>query len=194
MSTITKLPEPLQQRIRAELKSGETLTWLGQPNPNRMMKSGIVATLFFIPWTAFSLFWMAGAAGFSWPQFNSEADMFRLAFPLFGLPFLGIGIWGLSGPLRIRRNASYTVYALSNQRAFSITGIKSFTVTSFSANDIAETVRTEHADGSGDLVLRKENHKDNDGDNRTKLDGFFAIEDVRKVEKLVESLTRMNRL
>lgn len=187
MTSISDLPQHLQQRLRVELKPDESIAWAGQPNPDRYMKSGFKLWLFFIPWTAFSLFWIAGASGFQIPQFNSGRDL----FPLFGLPFLLIGLGGLSSPLWLRRKARSTIYAITNHRAISIEGAKSITVKSYLASDIADIEHTEHQDGTGDLVLRAERYRDSDGDRQTKQHGFFAVDNVRRVKGLIENLTRM---
>lgn len=184
MTSISSLPEHLQQRLRAELKPGESLAWVGQPNPNRLMKSGFMLWIFFIPWTAFALFWMAGASGFRMPRFDSGWSL----FPLFGLPFVLVGLGGLSAPFWIRRKAASIIYAITNQRALTIEGAKSVTIKSYLAEDIADLVRTEHPDGSGDLILGRENSRDSDGDRKTTRHGFFAVENVRHVQGLIENL------
>ena len=79
-----KLPADAQARITRELQPGEVVVWAGRPDPDRFMRGGFLLWLFFIPWTAFSLFWMAGASGFRAPDFSGPASF----FPLFGLPFL----------------------------------------------------------------------------------------------------------
>ncbi|MDD2776996.1 MAG: hypothetical protein PHU06_13670 [Gallionella sp.] len=188
MSSIYNLPPHLQQRVQAELKFGESLVWVGQPNPNRFMKTGFALWLFFIPWTAFSLFWMAGASGFHLPTFDSPFSF----FPLFGLPFLLIGLGGLASPFWLRHKARSMIYAITTQRAFSIEGIKSITVKTYLAADIHNIERTEHADGTGDLVLRTESYQDNEGHKGTNKQGFFAVEEVKKVEHLLDNLTRTN--
>jgi hypothetical protein len=190
MMMISDLPEHLQQRLRSELKPGEALAWTAQPNPDRYMKSGFKNWLFFIPWTAFSLFWMAGASGFQMPQFNSGMGL----FPLFGIPFVLIGLGGLGSPLWMRHKARSMVYAVTDQRAITIEGKKSITVKSYLAADILNMERTEHPDGSGDLVLRSEQYRDSDGDRQTKRYGFFAVDDVRRVENLVGKLVQSNHL
>lgn len=186
MASISDLPPHLQKRLRAELKPGESITWTGQPNPNRYMKSGFKLWFFFIPWTAFSLFWIAGASGFQMPEFENGWSL----FPLFGLPFLFIGLGGLGSPFWLRRKARSMIYAITNQRAITIDGAKSITVKSYLAPDIADIERIEHRDGSGDLILRTEHYQDSDGDRQTRRQGFFAIENVRHVEQLVERLAR----
>lgn len=189
MTTISDIPQHLQQRLRAELKPGESIAWTGQPNPDRYMKSGFKSWFFFIPWTAFSLFWIAGASGFQIPKFDSAWSL----FPLFGLPFLFIGLGGLSAPLWLRRKAHSTIYAITNHRAISIEGTKSITVKSYLLADIADIERTEHQDGTGDLVLRNESYRDSDGDQQTRQHGFFAVDNVRRVENIIENLARRNK-
>jgi hypothetical protein len=183
------LPEHLQTRLRSELKPGETIVWAGQPSPNRFMRDGFKLWFFFLPWTAFALFWMAGASGFRWPRFETGWSF----FPLFGLPFLLIGIGGLSTPIWLRHKARATIYALTNQRAISIEGSKSVTVKSYLASDIVNIERTEHQDGTGDLILRTESYRDSDGDRRTRRHGFFSVDNVRQVEDKIEKLRRAGR-
>jgi len=188
MANISTLPPHLQQRLEAELKPGESLAWAGQPNPNRYMRTGFKEWLFFIPWTAFALFWMARASdvwvsgsGIEWKE-----------FPFLGLPFLLIGLGGLAYPLWMRRRAISMIYAISNQRAIAIEGEKPITVVSYRALDITSIERTEHQDGSGNVVLWTEHYRDSDGYRQTRQHGFFAIDDVRHVARLAERLTRPN--
>lgn len=188
MTSILELPQQLQQRVQMELKSGESIIWIGQPNPSKYMKSGFKIWFFFVPWTLFSLFWIAGASGFRLPHFNSGMSL----FPLFGLPFLLVGIGGLSAPFWLRRKARSMVYVITTHRAISIEGTKSITVKSYPTTAIAGMERTEHVDGSGDLVLWTDHYRDSDGDRRTKQHGFFAIDNVRNVESIVEKLIRKN--
>lgn len=186
MTGLSVLSEPLQQRLRSELQSDETLHWVGQPDPGKYMKSGFALWLFFVPWTAFALFWIAGASGFKLPKFDSGESL----FPLFGLPFLLIGLAGLSAPFWMRRQARSIIYAVTNKRALSIEGAKSFTVKSYWPADLSGTARKENPDGSGDLILHTEHYRDSDGDRRSREHGFLSIQNVREVERLVEALRR----
>ena len=190
MTNFAELPQYLQQRLRSELKLGESITWSGQPSPRRYMKDGFKLWFFFVPWTAFSLFWIAGAARFRWPTFEHGWDM----FPLFGLPFLLVGLAGLSGPFWLHRKASSIIYAITNQRALSIEGVNSITIKSYLVSDIRDVERTEHQDGYGDLMLNKEQYRDGDGDRQTRAQGFYAIADVRGVERLIDNLIRDTRV
>jgi len=189
MTGISALPPQLQQRLMAELRPGEMIAWAGQPRPGRFMMKGFALWLFFVPWTAFALYWMGGAAGFRMPDFRNGWDL----FPLFGLPFVLIGLGGLSSPFWLRRKARSMIYAITNERAIAIEGSRSITVVSYGPEDIVSFERTEHQDGSGDLILVSENYKDSDGDRQTRKRGFLAIDNVRKVARLIEVLQAANR-
>lgn len=184
MPTLSALPAAMQQRLRNELKPGEFVTWAGQPVPDLYMKPGFLRWLFFIPWTLFAIFWMAAAAGFGVPSREFGLGL----FPLFGLPFLLIGIAGLCAPLILRRKARTTVYAITNLRAITIEGAKSITVRSYTAAEILDLERVEHKDGSGNLILLKKRELNSDGDSTTGHYGFFSIRDVRRVEQLLDGL------
>ena len=93
------LPADLDARVRSEMRDGEQLLWVGQPRPGRFARQAIPLVLFGIPFTAFAVFWMVvtssallfggfannvGPGGFGW--------FFAACFPLFGLPFMLIGL------------------------------------------------------------------------------------------------------
>jgi hypothetical protein len=185
MTGISALPPHLQPRLMAELRPGEMLTWVGQPRPGRFMRKGFLLWFFFVPWTAFGVYWMGGASGFRMPEFKGGWDF----FPLFGLPFILIGIGGLVSPFWLLRKARSIIYALTNERAITIEGSRSITVISYRPADIIRIERIEHRDGSGDLILISETYKDSEGDQQIRKRGFMAIDDVRKVAQLVEAMT-----
>lgn len=182
------IPAHLHERLRSELKTGESITWAGQPIPNIYMKSGWKIWFFFIPWTAFSLFWIAGASSFQIPSFEEGWDL----FPLFGLPFFLIGIMGLGSPFLLRKNARSMVFAITDQRAITISGMKTITVKSIPLNQIKNIERIQHANGSGDLILQTRTYRDSEGDQSTERFGFFAIADVKKVQTEIEQRLQAN--
>lgn len=183
-AALLKLPKHLQARIQSELKPGETVVWAEQPDAGKYMRQGFWLWLFFIPWTAFALFWMAGAAGFQFPNFSRGWDL----FPLFGIPFVLIGLGGLSSPYWLRRKAANIVYAITDRRALTLEGSRSYTARTHYPNQLRRVTRKEHPDGSGDLVLEITHYENSDGDARERKNGFFAISHVRKVEQLLEHL------
>jgi hypothetical protein len=74
-------------------------------------------------------------------------------FPLFGLPFLLIGLGIVLAPLWAFLKGSSTVYAVTNQRIMIITGTTNRSVKSYTPADIVSVEHRERPDGSGDIVL-----------------------------------------
>ena len=118
------IPAPLAAKVERELERGEAVVWIGMPKPTFFSPRSTGAFLFAIPWTAFALFWTAGAAGFQVPKFNQGVDL----FPLFGVPFVLIGFAMLSTPLWVYRNSFKTVYVITDRRAITIEGGWSTTI------------------------------------------------------------------
>lgn len=174
----------LQKKLQSELKPVEFISWAGQPDPVRYARSARQVWLFFIPWTAFAIFWMVAATGFRFPSFEDPSNLFFL----FGLPFVLIGVGGLSSPIWMRRRAKDIIYAVTDQRALSIEGKRNLRVTSYYPKDLGTIERIEQPDGFGSLMLRSSAYLDADGDRRTKMQGFIAIAEVRQVHRLIEEL------
>ena len=184
-----QLPSRLRALIEAELSDDEKVTWIGAPIPGRFAMRSLPIVLFAIPWTAFAVFWMAGASGFQIPNFKQGFDF----FPLFGIPFLLIGIGMLSSPYWMMRKAKKTAYVLTTTRAIIFDGGFSTTIRSFRPVRLKDLRRKQRSDGSGDLILERKLSYDNDGDRRTTDHGFFAISDVKAVEDMVRQLVDTSR-
>ena len=177
----------LRNLIDSELHPMEKVLWTSAPSTARMARKAIPSVLFGIPWTAFAVFWMAGASGFQWPNFNDGMGL----FPLFGIPFVLVGLGMLSAPFWAARKATATAYAITNQRAiiFSKATFGGFNVQSFAPRQLGNIRRVQFADGSGDLILSQKTTTNSNGDARGIDIGFFGIPDVQKVESMVVALT-----
>ena len=181
---IQQFPSYLRALIESELEGGERIDWAGKPVPALFAFRSVPILLFAIPWTAFSLFWIAGASGFEVPSFKETADF----FPLFGLPFLLIGLAMLSAPLLGLRNAKKTAYVLTNKRAIIFAGGFSTTIRSFDSTRLRDLRRKQRANGTGDLIFERRLSLDADGDRQTTDHGFLAIANVKEVEGMVRKL------
>lgn len=197
----SRLPLDLDARVRSELSSGEQLLWVGQPRPGRMARSSIPMVLFGIPWTAFAVFWTVMASGIWFAagpaQVNQAAgpgvffSVVFACFPLFGLPFVLVGLGMLSSPYWLYRQAQRTFYALTEQRAiiWEAGWWNSIEVRSYGPAELTRIGRTEFADGSGDLVfeetIRIDRYSNGNSTARTTRHGFMGIGNVRKVEDLL---------
>jgi hypothetical protein len=182
------IPYELQMIVDGELNQGEDLVWSGQPRPVRFMLQCLPIVLFGIPWTAFAIFWICGAAGFKIPDF-SKGESF---FPLFGIPFVLIGLGMLSSPLWAWRKAKKTVYTLTNQRAIIFQKSFSVTIESFGPDKLDDIVKNIRPDGSGDLIFERRISfsRSSKGGNRERIKkiGFFGISEVNHVEDLIAQI------
>lgn len=188
----SRLPPDLFARVQDELRDREQLLWVGQPRPSRIARAALPIVLFGIPWTAFSLFWMAGASGMLWLGGGFRGfDLFSICFPLFGIPFVLIGFGMLTAPFWLSRSAKKSFYALTDCRAiiWQANWMGSVEVRSYGPSDMTRIIRTEHSDGGGDLVFEElvTVGRDSDGHRTTNITrrGFLAIDNVREIEELV---------
>lgn len=179
------IPRHLQDKIDRELAPGERIEWVDTPVPRFFTPTSTAAFLFGIPWTAFALFWTGGAA---WGTLKNDGlGWFRL-FPLFGLPFILIGLGMLSAPFWARRKALNTVYVITDRRAISFEGTRTVTVRSYMPDQLREIYRKEKNDGTGDVIIGRRAWRDSDGDRRYEELGFLRIRDPKTVEDMLRKL------
>ncbi|MBI2427366.1 MAG: hypothetical protein HYV29_00945 [Ignavibacteriales bacterium] len=179
----------LQQIATSEIApEGESLLWCGQPDPIRLAMTTLPVFIFAIPWTAFSVFWIYGASGFQFPPDFSQGGFSY--FPLFGVPFLLIGLGMLSAPVFTYTKAFRTVYIISNKSIRIVTTGRTKKVESYTAKDIGKIERKEKPDGNGDIIFRTEITLDSRNRQKTTPVGFYGIRDVRTVEQHINNLKR----
>lgn len=174
-----EMPRELRDALGTEMDQDEHLLWAGQPDPARMAWQALPLVIFGIPWTAFSVFWVgAAAAGAS----RVPGAGFFLLFPLFGLPFVLVGLGMLSSPYWARRHAQRTAYGITDRRVLILTLGKTRKVETYAPEHLS---RFERADGTGDLIFQKRVGRDSDGGRTVEKKGFWGIPDVRAVERLL---------
>jgi hypothetical protein len=189
----TSLPPELDARVRNELERDEQLLWVGQPDPKRFARSGCFMVAFGVPFTAFAVFWMAMAGGIGFMgarQAGGFGGLFA-CFPLFGLPFVVIGLGLLSSPYWLRQQARRTCYALTDRRALIwVAGwFGGIEVRSYAPGQLSRIHRVQYADGCGDLIFEEivTYGRDSHGHSTssTRRYGFMAIPRVHEVEELL---------
>ncbi|MCE9530678.1 MAG: hypothetical protein K8T89_06060 [Planctomycetes bacterium] len=187
----SSLAPELDTRVRSELRDNEQLLWVGQPRPGRCARQALPIVLFGIPWTAFALFWMVAASGMLFGG-GGGLGAIGIIFPLFGLPFVLIGLAMLSSPYWLRKRAKRTCYALTNRRAivWKASWFGSVEVRSYGPNELTKLRRVEYPNGEGDIVFEETTvtfGRDADGNRtaQTNRNGFMAIENVRAIEELL---------
>lgn len=172
---------------RDEMAPDERLFWAGRPDAKRLAFQTLPIVLFGIPWTCFTVFWVAVAAQGVWGSDTRAPGAFVL-FPLFGIPFVLVGLGMLSAPFWAYRKGQQTVYAVSDRRVLIIGGGKTRSVQSYTNEDIGTIERKERGDGSGDLIFSRTVSPTRNGSSTTTPIGFFGIPDVRGVETILVDL------
>src|ERR1041384_2667380 len=120
--------------VQRELAAGESLLWSGRPDPVRSSGAAYGCWIFAVPWTAFSVFWMAAAWGLIGGRGNP-------AMSLFGLPFLLVGLGMMMAPRWAYASAKKTVYAVTTRRLIIMNEGRFRKIKSFYADDLGALER-----------------------------------------------------
>jgi hypothetical protein len=210
------IPADLEDLARQELEKGERLVWAARARPTGIGPADWATVSFGAVFTAFSVFWVVGAAwmtsGAGTGHFPAPPGM-QICFPLFGLPFVLVGLGMLSAPYWRRRSLAASWYALTDRRlviskpgpaglgfvgAAMGSAVGGATVISSIRGDaILKITRVALGDGSGDLILQTGvTAVDFEGDPvapdspaaiRTAPvnEGLIGLADVRATERLI---------
>ena len=191
MYTSFEIPDKLQARVNGEMESGEAIRWMEQPVPRYFTPKAKAAFIFGIPWTAFAIFWTLGAAAQCAPSESGKGIMNAFSlFPLFGLPFILIGLGLLSSPLWAYRRALKTVYVITDRRAITFDGDRSSTTRSYSPSKLQDIYRKDNKDGTGDVIMSVRTWVDSEDRKQSEEFGFIHIRDPKKVEEMLKKLAK----
>ena len=169
-------PDGLAMALARELRSGERVLWQGRQLA-RVSKKAFGIYLFAIPWTAFALFWTA-MASFGASALQSETGFLSWAFPLFGVPFVVVGLAMLSAPFMPLWRKGKVLFAITDQRLIELKLGRSLDIKSVPARRIGMIERNETRDGSGTLKIAVKVGTDSDGDRHTE---YFELGEVNDV-------------
>jgi hypothetical protein len=159
------------EAITRRLASGERLIWWDRPDPVGFAKRDLnFGTLFGVFFFLFAIFWMTQASRAPGPFF------------LFGVPFVLVGLWMVSTPLRAYWSAGRTVFALTDRRALILTGGK---VAARPLEHMSFVETEAHADGRGDVLFLNEpaSYGPDNWNNQARMrkSGFIAVADAERV-------------
>ncbi len=175
------------KRVSAEFKD-ESILWAARPDAFRTFLKLTPIWLFAVPWTAFALGWeyvaLAALLGEGQPP-EGHIRILSWVFPLFGLPFVLVGLGMMSAPLWGWRRTRQTVHVLTDRRLATARHGRSLDVTSIDIERIASMQRIEKRDGGGTLHLNMGSYRDSDGDTVEKKITIPDVPDVRELERLI---------
>jgi hypothetical protein len=174
------------------LDPGERLLWSGQPATGlRITPRGIATSLGSLFLLGFALFWTAGASLGLWSGEWHKADGFMrllmIVFPLFGLPFIAVGLFGVFGHyLYDARSRARTRYALTTRRALIAVNGSSRMLRSWPI--LPETVVDYLPGTEASIRFATEVQVDSDGDKTHTRTGFELIPDGDAVMRLIRQI------
>lgn len=137
--------------IKNELDGNERLIWTGQPKRGVIFRSSdIFMVPFSIMWGGFALFWETTAL----IEFFRAGSNMPIIFPLFGIPFVIVGIYIMAGRFWIdakRREGTY--YGLTDKRIIIISGILSRKIKSLNLRTLRDVSVSEKSNGTGTVTF-----------------------------------------
>lgn len=185
MSGMQSLPRDALQRLTREL-AGEPILWAGRPSARAVFWKSTPILLFGIPWLAFSLAWELIALGVFFNtgigKVEGPGGILAYVFPIFGLPFVAIGIGLVGAPLWGARKAMRTVHVLTDRRLVTAVLGKTLSIKSIDPQRVYDVTRVEKSDGSGTITFALGNYRDSDGDKVEKSEVWPGIPDIRELE------------
>jgi hypothetical protein len=138
--------------IEQQLSAGERLLWSGQPRGGvRLHAADIFAIPFSVFWCGFAIFWVVMAMQ---PMKHGGGGPATTIFPLFGLPFVAVGLYMVFGRFIVdARIRAKTFYGVTSDRVILISGLFSRRTKSLNLRTISDLSLTERADGSGTITF-----------------------------------------
>lgn len=109
----------LRQALERELRANENVLWHGW-QLGRIDHCLFLTYAFAVPWNVFSLAWTGIAAGAVASMGEDGPGLVALAFPLFGLPFIAVGVWMLSRPFAPLLERGQVLYVISEQQVLKL--------------------------------------------------------------------------
>jgi len=175
--------------INAEINREEKLVWVDAPiSLLKHAQTAVPTALFGIPFFGFAVFWTWQATAILRKAPHDNLDGLAYFFPLFGVPFLLVGLSMLLSPAWKALKGRKTLYAITDKRLIIREAFPKISVKSWSLKQLDNLTRVGSADGPGNVIFAEERYKDSDNDWRTNKIGFIGIDQPKKVEDKIRSL------
>jgi hypothetical protein len=178
------VPDAIKEFARHEFK-GEVIAWAAQPDPRRVARGSMGILWFGIPWAAFAFFWEYMAI--------QSATAGNFVMPIFGIPFVIIGIGMIGAPAWAWHRAPCVYYVLTDKRLAILKTNRVLKVTSLLPRNILSIERTERSDSSGDIKLVMGWISDSEGGKTEKSETLYGIAEARRVEEQIREVMERSR-
>lgn len=165
-------PDPFEAEFRKMLEPGERLLWHGRAVRPKF-GPGCAQFGMGAAFTGFALFWTSLAWLFT--RAGSQQDSMSYWFPLFGIPFILVGLWLLISPLLGRVAARKTAFAVTSHRVVRLLIGRGRVSEDIAVTDIAGIETAVAADGRGTLVMRMR------GDGAAEFANGFTLGEIADV-------------
>lgn len=190
------LPLHVAEAVKREA-GPEPVLWVGQPDAAAVFRSARIVWLFAIPWSLFSFMWEAAAIA-PWlspwllapDHLIKGATVRSIGMPLFGLPFVLIGVAMLSAPWWAARAARNQAHFVTQRTLHTVTANRDGSINA-ERTDLSRVTRLVRKQGRtdfGTLTVHRGKRRDSDGDYVDDVDTWYGIPDVRHVEALISGL------
>jgi hypothetical protein len=141
----------LETEFQNDLIPAEKIYWSGQPDPSVVFSS---SDFFMIPfslmWGGFAIFWELSVLGLT--HFNKNSHGVPLFFVLWGIPFVGVGLYMIFGRFFFKVwKKKRTFYAVTNLRVLIVTEGFGRQVQAQFLNQIPVINKSIGRDGTGSL-------------------------------------------
>ena len=181
--------EPLEEALQKELRRGERMLWSGK-QLRRFNYAALGIYLFAVPWTAFALFWIYMAGWGIGGSESNDAGIIGWIFPMFGLPFVAVGLGMMAGPFVLYYSSGNTIYAVTDQRMLSIYVGRKLRSESVEAERIGGMSRSVARDGSGTLTVKLKGSEPSGKQRGKARFKIGEVEHVRLAEEAVRDLKK----
>ena len=141
--------------IANELEPGEKLLWSGQPRQGILFRSSdIILIPFSLLWGGFAIFWEIGVLSATSRHNSSNPDIVRYLFPLWGIPFVAVGLYMIVGRFFVdSAQRRKTAYGITDRRVIIRSGIFTRSTKSLNLRTLSDVTLSERADGNGTITL-----------------------------------------
>ncbi|MCZ8136953.1 MAG: hypothetical protein O9266_11680 [Porphyrobacter sp.] len=179
----------LRLALERELGPDEVVVWHGWQLA-RIQPRMFLIYIFAIPWTVFSLAWTGIAAAAIMGAGEDGPGLIGWAFPLFGMPFIAIGMWMLTGPFLPLLQRGRVLYVVTDRRVLKLSLLRELSVGTVPAARIGPIQRREQRDGTGTLQLAVKVGRDSDGDRQTEHFIIGEVDDVHGAQAAISRIAR----